>query len=203
MKNIKLASVVTACMIGFLGITFVNTAWTKSVEEKTKDWIDNQADALKRGVDQLGDDFDAAQDYLNHYHWKGVIEEEATSGPATLKHLELNGHSKAVVVYPGEQIEAQVECHLNPEQCSVFRLYRIVVGMKGEGPQAVIGNETGFFAGQSIEKFTLVAPDRSGIYQIRFRTVEALTKTGAIEAWVDKDGNEPDGTTTIGLIVVK
>ncbi|HLB59480.1 MAG TPA: hypothetical protein VJL87_05290, partial [Bdellovibrionota bacterium] len=104
---------------------------------------------------------------------------------------------------PGEKIEAEVQCSLDAEQCSVFGVYRIVVGIKGEGAQAVIGNESGLVAGKTVEKFTLIAPEKAGMYQIRFRSVEAFLKKTALDAWKDEEGNEPDGKTTIGIIFVK
>lgn len=203
MKNIKLTSVVTACLVTLVGITHVNTGWTKSAEDKVKEWIDDSSEALKKGIEKLGDNFEAIQEYLDNYHWKGVIQDKATSGPATLKHLELNDHSRAVIVKPGEKIEAEVKCTFDTEQTSILSVYRIVVGLKGGEPQAVIGNESGLTAGKSTEKFTLRAPEKAGIYQIRFRTVDAYTKSAALDAWKDGEGNEPDGTTTIGLIIVK
>jgi hypothetical protein len=203
MKSSKLVSVVSMGLLAIAGVMHVNTGWAKSVEEKVKDWIDDFSDTLKKKTDELGEDFQAIQNYLDNYHWKGVIEEKARSGPATLKHLKLNEHSKAILAMPGETIEAVVECKLDSEQTSVFGLYRIVIGIKEDGPQAVIGNESGLFAGKSTEKFTLKAPEKAGIYQIRFRTVDTFFKAKALDAWIDEEGNEPDGTTTIGVIIVK
>jgi len=202
MKNIKCA-IAKICLVALFGVTNLQARESHSIDDKVKDWINDGSEALQKGVDQLGDDCRAIQDYLNNYHWKGLIQDKAASGPATLKYLELNQHSRAVIVKPGEKIEAEVKCDYDTEKCSVFGIYRIVVGIKGEGPQTVIGNESGLIAGKTIEKFTLIAPEKKGIYQVRFRSVDALFKTTALNAWEDENGNEPDGTTTIGIIVVK
>lgn len=203
MKSAKFIPVTIACLVAVLGLTYPESGQANSVRDTVKGWIEKSSDAFKKGVDELGDDFNAIQDYLNHYHWKGILEDKATSGPITLKHLELNNHSRAVVVKPREEIDAKVKCILDPEQCSIFDLYKIVVGIQGEGPQAVIGNESGLIAGKSREKFTLKAPDKPGVYQIRFRPVNTYFQSTALHAWKDEAGKEPDGTTTIGLIVVK
>jgi hypothetical protein len=202
MKNIKFA-IAKTCLVALLSVTYLNAGESQSIEDKVKDWIDHSSETLKNGVEKLGDDFNAIQDYLNNYHWKGLIQDKATSGPVTLKHLELNEHSRAVIVKPGETIEAEVKCNLDAEKCSVFSVYRIVVGLKGEGPQAVIGNESGLLPKKTIEKFTLTAPEKAGMYQIRFRSVDTLFKSTALKAWKDDNDNEPDGTTTIGIIFVK
>ncbi len=206
MKNAKFIPVATTCLVALLGLTYSNTVQAKSIGDAVdavKGWVEDAAEALKKGVDALGDDFNAIQDYLDHYHWKGIIQDKATSGPATLKHLELNENSRAIVVKPGEKIEAEIKCILDAKQCSTFGFYRIVVGIKGEGPQAVIGNELGLAAGRTREKFTLTAPNEPGMYQIRFRPVDALFEATALDAWKDEEGNEPDGKTTIGIIIVK
>lgn len=203
MKNAKFMPVAVACLIAAFGLVHSEMGWTKSTRDTIKGWVEESSDAIKNGIDELGDDLNAIQDYLNHYHWKGVLEDKATSGPATLKHLELNDHSRAVAVKAGEKIDAEVTCIIDPEQCSIFGLYRIVVGIKGVGPQAVIGNESGLLAGKSRETFTLKAPDKPGIYEIRFKSVNAYLQSTAIHAWQDEAGNEPDGTTTIGIIIVQ
>lgn len=194
---------VATYLIAIAGITHVNTMWAKSVEESVKNWIDESSKSLKKGVDELGDDFRSIQDYLDNYHWKGLVQERATSGPVTLKHLEMNGHSKAVVAKPGERIEAEIQCNVDPAKTSSFAIYRAVIGINGKGPQAVVGTEAGLTAGKTLEKFDLIAPAEAGVYQVRFRTADAFFESTARDAWKDKNGNEPDGTTTIGIIIVK
>lgn len=202
MKNIKM-KVLTSLFTAFLCIANVNTGWAKSTDDVIKNFIDNIGDALKSTVDRLGDNLAAIQDYLDNYHWKGLIQDEATSGAATLKHLQLNGHSKAVVVRAGERIQGIVLCDLDSKQCSSLSLYRVVLGIKGKGAQTTIGNELGIFSGESLENFILIAPSEPGIYQIRYRLVESFTKKAALEAWVDENGNEPSAITTVGIILVK
>ena len=107
------------------------------------------------------------------------------------------------MVRPGERIKGIVQCQVDRDQCSALSLYRIVVGIQGKGPQITIGNELGMTAGESLEQFDLIAPAEPGIYQVRFKLVEALFEQTAFEKWLDENGHEPDATTTIGVIVVK
>jgi len=202
MKNAQL-NPITVLLFALLSVAPLNMGWANSIEDKVKEAIDDASQALKNAVDKLGDDFDTIQNYLDNYHWKGIIQDEATSGAVTLKNMHLNGHSKAVVVKPGERIEGVVQCDLDREQCESFSFYRVVLGIKGKGAQTTIGNELGIVAGKSEEKFVLIAPSESGLYQIRFRLVDALLKKNALESWTDENGDEPDGTTTIGLVFVK
>jgi hypothetical protein len=202
MKNTKF-KLLTFLLVILSVVAGFSSGWAKSVDGKVKDWIDDASEALKKGVDEVGNDISAIQNYLDNYHWKGVIQEKAQSGAVSLKHLEMNGHSKAVVVKPGERIEGVIQCDLDREQCSPLHLYRVVLGIKGQGAQTTIGNELGVVAGKSTERFTLIAPSEPGMYQIRFRLVESLLQSTALNDWVDDKGNEPDGTTTIGIIFVK
>jgi hypothetical protein len=202
MKTTKIRSL-TFFLIALVGVAHFDAVLAKSVGEKTKHFIDEASESLKKGVDKLGDDMNSIQSYLDNYHWKGLIQDEATSGVATLKHLELKNHAKAIVVKPGERVEGIVQCNLDREQCSNLKVYRVVLGLQGKGAQTTIGNELGVVAGESLESFALVAPSEAGIYQIRFRTVEGLFEKTALDGWLDGEGNEPDGTTTIGLIVVR
>lgn len=112
MKTVKFVPIATAFVIAVTGLAHPETGWAKSTRDTIKDWVEEGSDALKKGINELGDDFNAIQDYLNNYHWKGILQDKATSGAATLKHLELNDHSRAIIVKPGESIEAEVKCIL-------------------------------------------------------------------------------------------
>ena len=54
-----------------------------------------------------------------------------------------------------------------------------------------------------MEKFNLQAPSDPGIYELRFRTVNQASLVDAFSAWQDDKGQEPDASTTIGVILVK
>lgn len=192
----------TILLVSLYCTLYFYSGWAKPVSVKVKDFIEEVADSLKGAVDQLGNNLVAIQDYLDNYHWKGLIQDEASSNAATLKHLQLNGHPKAVVVKPGERIEGVVLCTLDREKCTSLGLYRVLLGFKGQGAQTTIGNEFGIVAGESLEKFALIAPKQPGIYEIRFRLVEAYFESNALNYWTDDNGNEPDGTTTVGVVLV-
>jgi hypothetical protein len=190
-------------LIALLSLASFNTAWTKSADAKVKDFIDDAASTLKKGVDKFENNFEAAQEYLDNYHWKGFIQDKATSGPAKLEDFRLRNHSNVLIVKPGERIEGSVTCDLDAEKCSPLKLYRVVLGYKGLGGQTTVCNYLGAVAGKSTEAFVLTAPSIQGFYQIRFRVVEELFEEAALKHWVDENGNEPDGATTLGLIYVK
>jgi hypothetical protein len=201
MKNAKYSFWPVVAVL--VSVVSFNTGFAKPVDEKIKTFIDSASGKLKDAVDKIGDDLVAIQNYLDNYDGKGLIQGEATSGAATLKHLQLNGHARAVVVRPGERVHGVVLCKLDRDKCSALGLYRVVLGLSGRGAQTTIGNYFGIAAGESLERFDLIAPTQPGIYQIRFRSVDSFYEGDALAAWIDSEGNEPDGSTAIGLIYVK
>lgn len=175
----------------------------KSTSSKIKDTIDEVSDSLKKDVDKIGDNLAALQDHLDHYEWKGVIQGEATSGACTLSDFKMNERHRAVVVKPGEIIDADVTCYLDPQKSSAVEIYRVVIGFKKLGPQTTICNCLGISSGKKLENFNLIAPTEPGFYEVRFRTVNKVLESNAIAAWTDEKGEEPDSSTTIGIVWVK
>lgn len=198
-KGLSILSVAVAALC----LQSSTALWAQSTESKVKSAIDTISDELKKAVDNLGSDIDAIQKYLDHYHWKGLLEKQTSNGPVTLSDLKLNGHNRVIAVNPGERIEADVRCTYDTNKVSAFTYYRVVVGLKGVGGLTTIGNTIGSAAGDTIQRFTFTAPTTPGFYQVRFRTVEKWTETEALKEWIDTAAQEPDATTTIGVIYVK
>ncbi len=202
MRNIQRKSLVLG-LTAFLSILNYNAGWAKSADEKVKDCLQDTQEVLRSSIDSLGDDLEAIQTYLDNYHWKGVVRDEVSSGPATLRNLQLNGHARSTIVKPGEKIHGSINCDLDRSKCSAVSWYRVILGIPGEGAKVTIGNELGLVAGVSQEEFSLSAPMEPGLYEIRFRLSESLLDGTMKSAWHDKKGHEPDATTTIGVILVK
>ena len=196
MKNRKLKFALLT-VSALLCLANSNTAYAASAEDKVKAFIDEAANTLKGAVDRFGDDIAAIQSYLDHYQWKGVLEDETTTDPVTLKHLHLNGHGKVVVVRPGERIQGKITCKYASEKCSSFSHYLVMLGIKDQGPQTTIGSTFGASAGKTHEDFVLIAPSARGIYQILFQPTEAFLEATAFSEWRD-----PQLTKPIGFVVV-
>lgn len=182
---------------------YANIVLPKSTSDKIKDTIDKFSDSLKSGIDKLGDDFVAVQRYLDNYHWKGIIQGKATSGVVTLTDLRFNEHHRSVVVKPGEWIDADVICTMDSAAASPIEIYRVVIGYQAIGAQTVIYNQLGRTSEKKFVQFRLQAPGEPGVYQVRFRTVNTVLESIALTEWQDENGNEPDATTTVGVVVVR
>jgi len=207
MKSAKIASTkgILSLAAIFLSLFAVvaTPVYAKSTSDKIKDAVDDASDSVKKGVDKLGDNLAAAQEYLENYSWKGIVQDKATSGEITLSHLKMNGHRRVVLVKPGEKVSCKVDYFLDPNKVSDIGFYRAVIGIKGIGPQTTACNCLGAAAGEGHSKFTLTAPTEPGMYQIRFRTVNKYLEKDALDCWLNENGDEPDASTTIGIIYVK
>ena len=144
----------------------------------------------------------AQASYPESYPWKGIIQDEATSGVVTLSDLTLNGQGRFAKVKPGTRINGEVKCTFDQNLCSKFSFYRIVIGIHEKGPFTSIYNGYCVLTGKSTEKFSFTAPSEGGIYQIRFRVSESYSEQEALNDWKDIKGIEPDSSTTIGVLVV-
>lgn len=202
MKSVKMNSWMIP-VLALLSVAVVQPAVAKSTQDKIKESIDNIAASLKKDVDKLGDDMSKVQNYLENYHWKGLIQDKASSGAETLSNLRLNNHRRVIVAHPCEKIEGKIDLFLDANKAAALSVYRVVLGYKGVGPQTTIGTTLGISSGASHEHFSLIAPAQPGVYEVRFRTADNFMESKAMEAWYDERGNEPDGTTTIGIVYVK
>lgn len=191
MKNTKMI-VFLSTFISMVGIN------AQSLDETIKHSIDEASDSLKAIIDECKDNYVRVQDYLDD-KWNHLVQEVALYDALTLKHLQLNGHSRVVVVEPGQKIKGSVVCSLDKSKCDPLTFYRVVLGVEDQKAQTTIGNEFGVFAGESLEKFTLVAPCEPGIYLLRFKLVQSLWEKTAMHSWEEE---APDVTKTIGIIVV-
>jgi hypothetical protein len=71
------------------------------------------------------------------------------------------------------------------------------------GPQVTACSCLGIFSEKRVESFQLIAPTEPGFYEVRFRTVNRVFEADAFQDWTDANGQEPDGSTTIGIVWVK
>jgi hypothetical protein len=206
MKNYTTKSFIILT-VALLAVGSSNLAFAKSTESKIKEAIDTAADKLKSGVEKAGDKIEDVQNYFQNYDWKGVIQEKAAVGPATVTDIKLNGYHRAVIVKPGERIEGELKVLLDKDQIKDIKYHRLVIGLKDAGAQTAfgVGGGFGYLVGdrEHKESFTLIAPTEPGLYQVRFRPVECLTEHEALKKWNDDKGNQPDGKSTIGFVLVR
>lgn len=199
MKNIAISKTVLI-LASICAVCFPSLVFAKKFQDKTKGAIENASKYLQDKVDATAEGMAKAQEYFDHYPWKGIIQERVSCGAITLSDLKMNGDHRVAVLYPGQWIEGRIRCALDPNKCSTFAGYQIMLGFPGIGPQTSFSKR---FAGETDETFNLMAPEDPGVYELRFRVVEQMTEFGLFEHWRDERGAEPGASTTIGVVIVK
>lgn len=132
--------------------------------------------------------------------------------------VDIHGEGATAHVKPGETIgvHAHYQWRWAREQGSIVQ---IIVGIDGEGAQAAIANgfvkggryfdhHPLYFRGQWIDitekdvDFVIVAPEKPGTYEVRFRYAQAYLPHEAVADWWSVD-HSPTEKATIGKIIVE
>jgi len=159
--------------------------------------------ALEKELLQVGSNKNAVQDLIKKYNWKQYIQDSVSYGPATLSNLKLGGLKRPfIVANPGQEVDGEVVCFLNPKECSSLSLYRVVLGLKHRGGQTTIFNHFGLRAGKETDHFTLKAPKEKGVYEIAFQVVKAAREATALKSWEEPTESGYGQPATIGLLIV-
>jgi len=185
-----------------LDVDQINATVDRSVDQ-TLDVLQQKIYTLENEINSLESDIHAIQDKIRDYHWEKWLPSHASYGSATLSDLKLGEtHAPVILTAPGQQIEGEVVCSLNREQCSPLKMYRVVLGIKNRGGQITVFNHFGLHAGKEVEHFTIEAPNERGIYQVGFKVVETIWTDTALKSWEEDTENDGGTPAIIGLIVV-
>lgn len=141
-------------------------------------------------------------DYVEGYPYLGLVMDKVPYGPITVKDVRLNGHDRVAIVSPGETVEGQLKYKIDSDQLQSLHLHHIIVGLKNEGAQDCITHSLGVWDSKGKATFELKAPEKKGVYEVRFCYAQALTCKDARETWVESDG-QPSSKATMGILIVK
>lgn len=123
-----------------------------------------------------------------------------TYGQVALLGFNLNNSGNKIIVKPGEIIPATAMYLYYCPVCKDNSINQIIVGIAGEGAQACLYN--GSTEGQGAANFTLTAPQKPGVYQVRFRYAQAYSCQEAVKYWWNVD-HAPTAQATVAIIMVQ
>ena len=141
-------------------------------------------------------------EYLQECPWLGLVTNEITYGPITVSNVNIHDGQKLAFAVPGETLKGALNYKVDSEYLDSLHLYHLVIGIKGEGAQDCITHNLGLWNSRGHGHFTLKAPEKPGLYEVRFFFTEALTCSGARDTWNSGD-DKPSAAATIGIIVVE
>ena len=142
---------------------------------------------------------DKINEWVKSCPWIGLVANEVTCGPITLKDLDLDKKGRFVIALPGEEINASVKYSVDADRLESWNLHHIAVGIKGQDDPICITHSFGVWDKNGKACFTLKAPEKKGVYEVRFDYQEAMLCSDAAKAWRK---NNPSAKATVGIIIV-
>jgi hypothetical protein len=140
-------------------------------------------------------------DYFQEFPWIGLISNEITYGPIEISDVLLNNQQKLLFVKPNEIIKGTLTYKIDASKLDSMHLYHLVVGITNVGAQDCITHTFGIWNSSGHSHFTLTAPSKPGVYQVRFSYFEGLSCQAARRAWNSKNG-DPSSKATLAAIIV-
>jgi len=141
-------------------------------------------------------------DYLQECPWIGLIADQISFGPITVSNVNIQDGDKFTCVAPGEILHGSLKYKVDSKNLHLLHLYHLVIGIKDEGAQDCITHNLGLWNSKGIGHFTLQAPSKPGVYEVRFLFTEAMSCACARVAW-DNCCKKPSAAATIGIIIVE
>ena len=141
-------------------------------------------------------------DYFQEFPWIGLISNEITYGPIAVSNVTLNNQQKLAFVRPNEKINGTLNYRIDASRLDSMHLYHLVVGLYSVGAQDCITHSFGIWNSSGKGNFTMTAPSKPGVYQVRFSYFEGLSCQAARNAWNARNG-DPSSAATIAAIIVQ
>lgn len=141
-------------------------------------------------------------EYLQECPWIGLVADQITLGPIKISHVSIHDGDKIAFVSPGEILTGKLKYEVNSKDLDSLHLYHLTVGIKDQGAQDCVTHNLGVWSSKGRGHFTLKAPEKRGIYEVRFLFTEGLTCARAYDAW-DSSHEKPSAAATIGIIIVE
>jgi len=139
--------------------------------------------------------------YYEAFPWLGLVSNEVKYGPVTVSNVELHDGDKLVVAAPGQELKGSLHYKFDSDN-KLFHHSHLVVGIKGIGSQECVADTFNLWDSSGKSSFTLIAPVKPGVYEVRFMYTENTSCQEALELW-DPLVMETSMHATIGVIVVE
>jgi len=152
------------------------------------------------------------QDYLDEVPGIGLIADEVNFDGITLSKLKFDtGHrhngiyvvgEKYAIVKPGQAITVDVDYQVDACLLGNFELHHFIYGLHNDGPQACLLHHLGIQDESGHLQFQVKAPEKAGVYQLRFCHAEGF---GTYERVKDEwwKCNAATSQTIMGLVIVR
>lgn len=141
-------------------------------------------------------------EYLEECPWIGLVADQITLGPIKISKVSIHEGDKLAFVSPGEDLKGRLKYEIESKDLDLLHLYHLTVGIKNQGAQDCVTHNLGVWGSKGRGHFTLKAPEKPGVYEVRFLLTDGLTCERARDAW-NSSIEKPSSAATIGIIVVE
>lgn len=140
--------------------------------------------------------------YFEKAPWLGLIADEVTYGPIKISHVHIHDGDKFVIADPGEVFHGSLKYHIKTDDLEFFHKYHLIIGLKEYGAQECVTHSRALWNSKGKAHFKLTAPQKPGIYQVRFLFVEDAHCSSAKNLW-NSGISAPGAHATIGVLIVE
>lgn len=131
----------------------------------------------------------------------GLISDCIEFDGIKISNFYFENDKKFIFTTPGKKIMARLHCDIDADALKTLQRHHLIIGLYDDGPQDCILHVYGVKNKHEDLCVTIKAPDKPGVYQIRFCHAIGLTDEQAHKAWWRGDG--PSAKTIAGIVVVK
>ena len=145
--------------------------------------------------------FDTIDKYAEEVPGIGLISDSIKFDGITISQFQFENDKKFIFVDPGQSFAARMHYEIDASALKTLHRHHLIIGLHDDGPQQCILHSYGIKDSEGDVCVTLEAPEKQGVYQVRFCHSIGLTDEEAQKAWWRGDG--PSAKTIVGIVVVK
>ena len=141
------------------------------------------------------------EEYVEDIPGIGLISDSINFNGITIRDFRFDNDKKYIFVKPEEEFSTHFKYAIDASQLETLHLHHFIIGLYKDGPQKCVLHTLGLINAEGDADIVLKAPEKEGVYQVRFCHSEGLTYDEARKAW--EDGEGASSKTIVGIVVVK
>lgn len=150
---------------------------------------------------QAGDSHDdKITEWISSCPYIGLVADQITYGPITLRDLDLEEKGRIIFVKPDEKINGTVKYRLDSDEMEAFHRHHIIVGLKGQPAECCLTHAYGLTDKKGKSKFSFIAPSARGVYEVCFDYQKVPSCDEAKDRWI---AYPPSSNATVGIVIVE
>lgn len=131
----------------------------------------------------------------------GLVVDEIKFDGIKINNFHFENDKKFIFVKPEQKLYAHFNYEVDASKLKAMHLKHLIIGLHDDGPQKCVLDTLGINDTNGKAKISLIAPEKPGVYQVRFSFSERLTKSQAMKDWWKGEG--PSAKTIVGIVVTK